>query len=473
MRVKYKQLLGNSLVAFLAQGVGTLASLVTAVIVPKVLGVVGFGYWQLFIFYTSYVGFFHLGLCDGAYLKLGGVSRTDIDKRRSNSVFWIGMAYQSIFVVIASVMVWMSSADSDRKLVLFSSVVVLLLLNAATYLGYIFQAMNETKLYSYSVIVDRFAFAVLVIICVAFRVKDFRFYIGSFIIGKILSLIYCVVKGRDFFHSGLVPFRAAVKEALDDIRVGSKLMFANVAGMLILGVVRFAIDGHWGIVVFGKVSFALSLAMFIMQFVMQVSMVLFPALRRSSSQEQRRLYRAMSEILDLVMPFVFVLYFPIVMILDRWLPQYHQSFFYFAILLPICIFDGKMDITCTTFFKVLRRERLLLAINVSILLLIILLTWIQVSLFDSLIGVLLSAVGVLILRSIASEIILNREMNLSFPITIVVPIALSVLFVLSVVLLPTLWALAANCFAYVVALVAFRKQLQGIGKQISRMRVHE
>jgi O-antigen/teichoic acid export membrane protein len=270
-----------------------------------------------------------------------------------------------------------------------------------------------------------------------------------------------------------VPFRAAVKEALDDIRVGSKLMFANVAGMLILGVVRFAIDGHWGIVVFGKVSFALSLAMFIMQFVMQVSMVLFPALRRSSSQEQRRLYRAMSEILDLVMPFVFVLYFPIVMILDRWLPQYHQSFFYFAILLPICIFDGKMDITCTTFFKVLRRERLLLSINVSILLLSILLTWIQVSLFDSLIGVLLSAVAVLILRSIASEIILNREMDLSFPITIVVPIALSVLFVLSVVLLPTIWALVANCFAYVVVLAAFRKQLQGIGKQISRMRVHE
>jgi hypothetical protein len=179
---------------------------VTALIVPKVLGVVGFGYWQLFIFYTSYVGFFHLGLCDGAYLKLGGISREGIDKQRSNAVFWVSMAYQSLFVLIASAIVWTSSADSDRKLVLFSSALVLILLNSATYLGYIFQALNETKLYSYSIIVDRIVFAALVVVCVVMRLGDFRFYIGAFVMGKLLSLVYCVIKGWDFFCSGLVPY---------------------------------------------------------------------------------------------------------------------------------------------------------------------------------------------------------------------------------------------------------------------------
>jgi O-antigen/teichoic acid export membrane protein len=239
--VKYKQLLGNSLIAFCSQGIGTLASIATALLVPKVLGVVGFGFWQLFIFYTSYVGFFHLGLCDGAYLKLGGVQRREIDKPRSNSVFWLGMGYQSIFVLLASLIIWISSADLDRKLVLFSSAVVLILVNASTYLGYMFQAMNETRLYSYSVIVDRLAFAVLVISCVLLRVSDFRFYIASFIAGKSLSLFYCIIKGW-FFRSGTIPLPDTFKETLDDIRVGSKLIFANTASMLILGVVRFAID---------------------------------------------------------------------------------------------------------------------------------------------------------------------------------------------------------------------------------------
>jgi O-antigen/teichoic acid export membrane protein len=240
--VKYKQLLGNSLVAFFAQGVGTLASLVTALIVPKALGIVGFGYWQLFIFYTSYVGFFHLGLCDGVYLKFGGLARAEVDKRRSNSVFWVGMAYQSIFALIASAIVWTSSADPNRKLVLFSSVAVLILLNSATYLGYISQAMNETKLYSYSIIVERFIFAALVIVGITMRVSDLCFYISALIVGNLLSLVYCVVRGWDFFRSGLAPFLKAARKAFDDIRVGSKLMFANTASMLILGVVRFAID---------------------------------------------------------------------------------------------------------------------------------------------------------------------------------------------------------------------------------------
>jgi O-antigen/teichoic acid export membrane protein len=464
--VKLKELLGNSIVAFLSQGIGTLASLITALIVPKVLGVGGFGYWQLFIFYTSYVGFFHLGLCDGAYLKLGGIQRGVINKPHVNAVFWVGMLYQSVFVLVASAIIWTSSANLDRKVVLFSSAAVLILVNAATYLGYVFQAMNETKLYSYSVIVDRSIFAMLVVICVFLQVTDFRFYVASFLIGKVFSLAYCVTKGADFFRSGLEPFYSAIKEAFDDIRVGSKLMFANVASMLILGVVRFAIDGHWGIVIFGEVSFALSLATLVMQFVSQMSMVLFPVLRLSQPEGQRRIYRTMSEILDLLMPIVFILYFPAVMILDRWLPQYHQSFLYFGFLLPICIFDGKMDITCATFFKVLRRERLLLIINVVMLSLSAFLTWLQVCVFESLTGVLVSVVVVIVLRSLVSEAILNKQMKLSFPLTILVPIALSLVFAASAMKLTTINALVLNCCAYALVMVVFRNRLSTIAMDV-------
>ena len=35
----------------------------------------------------------------------------------------------------------------------------------------------------------------------------------------------------------------------------------------------------------------------------------------------------------------------------------------FRSLLPLCIFDGKMNLVCATYFKVLRRERFLLLVN--------------------------------------------------------------------------------------------------------------
>lgn len=62
----------NILYAFLAQGIALFLSVLMSLIVPKILGVEQYSYWQLFIFYTGYVGFFHFGLNDGVYLRLGG-----------------------------------------------------------------------------------------------------------------------------------------------------------------------------------------------------------------------------------------------------------------------------------------------------------------------------------------------------------------------------------------------------------------
>ena len=52
-----KTILQNMSVAFLAQGVTLALSVIQTMIVPKLLGVEQFGYWQLYIFYVSYVGF--------------------------------------------------------------------------------------------------------------------------------------------------------------------------------------------------------------------------------------------------------------------------------------------------------------------------------------------------------------------------------------------------------------------------------
>lgn len=44
-------------VAFFAQGVSMCLSILQKLLVPKMLGVEQYGYWQLYIFYISYVGF--------------------------------------------------------------------------------------------------------------------------------------------------------------------------------------------------------------------------------------------------------------------------------------------------------------------------------------------------------------------------------------------------------------------------------
>ena len=65
--------------AFLAQFISIIINLIMYLIVPKIVGTTNYAYWQLFIFYTNYAGFFHLGLVDGIYLRLGGKKYNELN----------------------------------------------------------------------------------------------------------------------------------------------------------------------------------------------------------------------------------------------------------------------------------------------------------------------------------------------------------------------------------------------------------
>ena len=73
------QFIKNLFAAFLAQGISLLVSVFMSFIIPKILGVTQYSYWQLFIFYSGYVGFFHFGFNDGLYLRLGGKKFEELD----------------------------------------------------------------------------------------------------------------------------------------------------------------------------------------------------------------------------------------------------------------------------------------------------------------------------------------------------------------------------------------------------------
>ena len=73
--------------------------------VPKLLGVTEYSYWQLYVFYSSYVGFLHLGWIDGIYLKIGGEEYENLDKRNLGSQFWYLAIFEcciSAFVILFS-----------------------------------------------------------------------------------------------------------------------------------------------------------------------------------------------------------------------------------------------------------------------------------------------------------------------------------------------------------------------------------
>lgn len=412
--VKAHTLLTNLSYVILAQGVSLLLSVMMSLVVPKALGVSEFGYWQLFLLYAGFVGFFHFGLNDGIYLRFGGTSYSELDHRSLGSQFWLAIAGQSLIAlgVLFYALLWVD--DPARRFVLMSTAVFLVLNNANNYLCFIFQLSNRAKVYSLSIVANKIFFLICVILLLLLRERSFIPFVVWYLFAQLLGLGYVVVMARKIVFTQLISITKALLQIWINIKVGINLMVSNVADLLVLSVGRFAIDSGWGIATFGRVSFALSLTSFFILFISQVSVVFFPALRLTDSENQKRYFRTGREVLGVLLVGILLAYFPMRVLLVEWLPQYRTSLIYLVILLPLCTYDGKMQLLCATYLKVLRRERTLLLINVGTCALSVILTILSTRVFHSVYAVLFSMTFVIAARSIVSEILLSRMFGVTF-----------------------------------------------------------
>ena len=129
--MNYRNIAKNFSIAVISQGVSLAMSILTSLLVPKILGVEQYGYWQLFIFYIGYCGLFQLGLDDGVYLINGGNTRETLDKKSINSQFWYGLVYQVAISVAVAAIALFGDFGPERQFVLCCTAVFVIVQNAA------------------------------------------------------------------------------------------------------------------------------------------------------------------------------------------------------------------------------------------------------------------------------------------------------------------------------------------------------
>ncbi|MDD6556646.1 MAG: oligosaccharide flippase family protein [Collinsella sp.] len=363
-----RKLVSDLIVAFGAQGVSFACSVVTTLIVPKILGVEEFAYWQLFIFYTSYVSFFQLGLNDGIYLQHGGESRATIDKGLIRGELRVGLGFQLVAALLIAFYGIFFEADEGRTFVIVAAAVYLILSNITYFISFVCQAINETKVASFSTIVNRCFYLVFLVICVLLRISSFKVYLFFYMLAQGLSLAYCLWQGSFFLKSEPLEFKESVRETVASMKVGIVLTVANISSMLIMGMARVVIDKFWGLSAFGEVSLSLSIVNFALTFITQASMVLFPALRTVDKNSERAYYVKIRDGLVVLLPIAVLFYAPLRWLVGIWLPQYYDSLIYLAFLFPVCLFEVQNSLTVGTFLKVRNEPKALLGINLAALL---------------------------------------------------------------------------------------------------------
>lgn len=360
---------GSNLVfAVFAQGVGLLSSVLTSLVLPKLLGVEDYAYWQLFLLYSSYVGFALLGLNDGIYLRLGGKRYDDLDYDALKGQQLLVLCSQIVVAAICLVVALASGFDWNRTVVFIFVVMFGLASNMTQCLRYIFQCTNLTRISSLADLISKMAFIVCMGAFLLVGLDGFLPFVACYTACQLLVLCYILVCARKVLSASL-NLRGALATCVSDIKSGMKIMVAYYADSLVVGFTRMLTDAHLGLAVFGKLSLSFSLTNFALTFIGQVGMVAFPVLKRLDSSQQRDKYAYIRRVLHIALPVIYLIYVPIRYILVLWLPDYSESFVYLALTMPLCVYSCKANLLFNTYMKIGRYETRLCLINVATMIL--------------------------------------------------------------------------------------------------------
>lgn len=431
MRIFKTSFFKNLSMAFIANLVSLIASTMITIILPKFIGVTQYAYYQLYIFYASYIGFLGLGWLDGIYLRYGGKYYDKIDKRLFSSQFKAFSIFELILSIIIFAITLLNFSEYENAFVYTCCCLCIIIYMPRAILHQLLQSTGRIKEYTKSLIIEKIIHIIITFTGIILGKGNVEWFIISELLGRLAATFYIFYICKDIIHTVPYPIKKVIPEIKTNIICGFTLMISNIAAMLIIGVIRQAIIMKWDIETFGKISLTLAISNLLLVFINSVALVLFPLLKRVDKDELIKIYTNIRSLLMVIVFSILLFYLPIKKIFSFWLPAYADMFKYMAILFPIIVFESKMSLLINTYMKALRLEKNLLFINLFSVSLSIIMAFLFCVKLHSLDYTLLSIIVVLMVRCNIAELILKQYIDIKIYKTIIWEICLTIVFIVS------------------------------------------
>lgn len=437
-------------------------SILMILLLPRFLSLEDYSMWQLFLFYFSYIGFFHFGWEDGMYLRYAGRKFKQLNVKLISGQLYGIFLLQVIVLLILWLFILLFVEDRVKAYVLKCAVVLIPMANIINACSQILQATNQIKKYAQLLIIGKLISVVLILISFFLGLNKYVHLYFTQLCSVLISFLISMYFFHDFLKSDFCPVKEIYCEAKKNISVGIKLMIANISGMLIGGIVRYGISVGWDITIFGKVSLTLNVSNFLLIFISAISVVLFPILKTINKPDLAILYVKLNNILSIFLLALLIAYYPLKTVLFYWLPQYEDSLGYMLILFPICIFESKMQLLINTYLKSMRQETLMLKIQIVGVLISIIITMLNVLWLHNLDIVVFSIIFLYALRYWIATFYLSRLLHIHLVKNILEETFLIFSFIISGVLLPNTLSALVYSILFIAFLFTKRKLLKKI-----------
>lgn len=437
--------------AVMSQLISLLSGLVLSFILPKYISVANYGYWQLFILYTGYVGFLHFGFNDGLYLKLGGKTFESLNKKELNSSMCIMLIQQVLLssVLLGAILFFENNPIKRTMFIILAFYVVVE--NFYKTMSFVLMATGRVNFYSRTVIYEKSLLLLSILLLIIYKPQvNVGYYMSAFALAHFVVLLVTTTQFRGFVIDGLKNLNRGLSLYIDSTKVGFVLLFSNLCSTFIVGSGRFVIEKYWNIEMFARVSLALTLSAFLLFFVSQISYVLFPYIRRARDENQAVILERSTFVLTVCAVILFAMFFPLYYVTKYWLPQYSGTLPFLIILAPLSFYDIKTNLIYNTFFKNLNKVKPLFTINflTLCLALLIYLTSAQLGNIYTLVGGMLFAV---VFKSVIMQYYLFKHYSLKVDKASYMEFFITIILILSY----ALFGMSALMISYVILVLVF------------------
>jgi len=324
-------------------------------IIPKYLSVQEYGYWQLFMLYSAYVGILHLGFINGIHVRWAGKELNEVgDEIRKAFAF---LVLELVFVITPITLFLYFVLDSPLQWIGFMVVLfgfVVCLLSFFTFTGL------ATRRFWLLIMVNMgrgLIFLAVVVLLIGFDHLDYRILILAYL-GSLSAILSAVVLwfGR-YLRGGISSISSLCSYGRQNIKIGIFVLFGNFIIVFFLTIDRIMADSFFSLEEFAVYAFAIMVATLIYNFVRVVNEVFFPHLSALAIESQRRAFHLAKPALVLCWAAFLTLYFPATALVQFYLPQYVDSLEIMQVLFCTVGFGSIIQILHVSYYLAHRKQR--------------------------------------------------------------------------------------------------------------------
>lgn len=465
MKTRVLEFFKNTVFAVFANVSRILTTLLLTLLLPKLMTVEDYSYWQLYGFYSIYLAYSSLGWCEGTYLKYAGKKYEELDGSLMSSQFWGLCIYEAFFCSLFFIIFSPFFNETNKVIVLGMALLYTWIQIIRFQLQTILQASNRISDYAKIYSGERVINFILVIGCMTLGVRQFWWVAGMEIISNVCMTAYALFLCRSLIFVRPAGISDSVAEMKELLQMGCKLALAGFANQLIIGIVRQGIESKWGTIVFGKISLSFSMSNMVITCITAVSIVLFPVLRNCEISKLKKLYHPARMSMTVPLFALLLLYIPVKLILSVWLPQYKESLQYLGILFPLCVYETRNTVLTWTYLKTIWREADIMKANIIMVGASMGMTGFSVYILGRLEFAVISIIILYVIKGIYTEYLLGKQMDIFSVEDTILEGILTVVFIVCGWYLNGIEAFIGYMAAYVLYVLVKRRDIEeSVGK---------